>query len=616
MEVVIEEMDRITYSLEHGRMKSVFVSSFRFYLVLFLVCFAFCSLGVRLVHLQVFKADEYSVIANSARGNFVTLKARRGDIVDRKGNLLATTRSVVEVGMDPHSVRVEDRIKFPELGRLLNVPLVVLNEAANKLTRRVGERISEVRNVRWVKLKEEVDEGTYAKIQALEIKGVYGNFKHSRLYPNRTLASHLVGYVNKEGLSTMGVERFAEYYLKGQDGWMESEKDGRRREMPQYRSMLVEPKDGLNVELSIDRIIQGIVEEELRTIVGTYDPLSASIIVSDPASGYVLALGNVPDFDLNLFNRVDLETQRNRALSDLYEPGSTFKIVPVCGALNDSLIGAEDIVDCSESRYKVGSKSLRLPSDHHPLGKISVSEVVRKSSNRGAAQLGIKLGASRLYEYCKAFGFGQKSEFGIGGERKGILHHPKRWDGLTITRLPMGHAVSVTPMQIHQAMSAVANDGILMRPQFISRIFDNEGKTVVSFSSKSVRRVVSKSVARKVSEMLIDVVSDEGTAKRAKIDGFAVAGKTGTTQKIIEGRYSNRHHVASFVGYFPAESPKIAITVVVDEPKMKKGTLGYGGSVAAPSFRRVGKKIIAYLGLEPPVPKEFATRFEGGNRAL
>ena len=290
--------------------------------------------------------------------------------------------------------------------------------------------------------------------------------------------------------------------------------------MHQYRSMLVEPKDGLNVELSIDRIIQGIVEEELRTIVGTYDPLSASIIVSDPASGYLLALGNAPDFDLNLFNRVDLETQRNRALSDLYEPGSTFKIVPVCGALNDSLIGAEDIVDCSESRYKVGSKSLRLPSDHHPLGKISVSEVVRKSSNRGAAQLGIKLGASRLYEYCKAFGFGQKSEFGIGGERKGILHHPKRWDGLTITRLPMGHAVSVTPMQIHQAMSAVANDGILMRPQFISRVFDNEGKTVVSFSSKSGRRVVSKSVARKVSEMLIDVVSDEGTAKKAKIDGL------------------------------------------------------------------------------------------------
>ena len=255
----------------------------------------------------------------------------------------------------------------------------------------------------------------------------------------------------------------------------------------------------------------------MRTIVGTYDPLSASIIVSDPASGYLLALGNAPDFDLNLFNRVDLETQRNRALSDLYEPGSTFKIVPVCGALNDSLIGAEDIVDCSESRYKVGSKSLRLPSDHNPLGKISVSEVVRKSSNRGAAQLGIKLGASRLYEYCKAFGFGQKSEFGIGGERKGILHHPKRWDGLTITRLPMGHAVSVTPMQIHQAMSAVANDGILMRPQFISRVFDNEGKTVVSFSSKSVRRVVSKSVARKVSEMLIDVVSMKVRQKKRKL---------------------------------------------------------------------------------------------------
>ena len=240
-----------------------------------------------------------------------------------------------------------------------------------------------------------------------------------------------------------------------------------------------------------------------------------------------------------------------------------------------------------------------MPSDHHPLGKISLREVVQKSSNRGAAQLGIKLGASRLYDYCKMFGFGDSSGIGLTGERSGMLHHPDRWDGLTITRLPMGHAVAVSAIQVHAAMSSVANDGILMRPILIRRVFDEEGKTVVNFNPDPVRRVVSEKVAKIMTEMLVSVVSPEGTAVRAKINGYSVAGKTGTTQKIIDGKYSNRHHVASFCGFFPAEDPLVAVTVVVDEPNMTKGRLGYGGSVAGPVFQRVAKKVIGYMGIKP-----------------
>ena len=226
------------------------------------------------------------------------------------------------------------------------------------------------------------------------------------------------------------------------------------------------------------------------------------------------------DFDPNLFNTAELETQRNRALSDLYEPGSTFKIVAVGGAMNEGLISATDIIDCTKSTIRRGNRNLRLPSDHHPLGKISVSKVVQKSSNRGAARLGILLGSQRLYDYCKAFGFGQKTDFGIGGERKGILHTPAKWDGLTITRLPIGHAVSVTPMQIHAAMSCVANDGVLMKPQFISRVFDHAGKTVVPFDPKPVRKVISSKVSRQLSEMLVSVVSKEGTARGLQLRAF------------------------------------------------------------------------------------------------
>ena len=599
-------------------MKSYFISPFRFYFIFFSVSFAFCSLGGRLVYLQLFKATDYAELASGARKNFIEVKARRGDIVDSKGNLLATTRSVVEIGVDPHSVTEEDWGKFGTLADLLKLPQSEIEEAARKLTRRGGREGKEVRKVRWVKLKDEVDEETYRFVQKLKIKGVYGNFKHSRLYPNRQLASHVLGFVNKEGVPAMGVERYANYYLKGQDGWKESEKDGRRHEMPQHRSFEVSEHDGLNVELTIDRMIQDMVEGELKGIVEEFDPISASIIVSDPKTGYVLALGNVPDFDPNLFNETELSNQRNRALSDVYEPGSTFKIVAVSGAMNEGLVGPEDLIDCSVSTVQRGSRHLRLPSDHHPLGKISLSEVVQKSSNRGAAQLGIKLGPQKLYDYCRAFGFGQRTGIGIGGERQGVLHHPKRWDGLTITRLPMGHAVSATPMQVHSSMSAVANDGILMKPQFVRRAFDSQGKTVVSFNPKPVRRVVHSGVAKSLNKMLVSVVSNEGTATRARLSGFDVAGKTGTTKKLIEGRYSNRHHVASFVGFFPADDPEIVITVVVDEPKMKKGLTGYGGSVAAPAFQRLGKKIIAYMGLKPNQAKgkSFAITSEGQRSAL
>ena len=580
-------------------MKSIFISPYRFYLVFFAVSITFCSLGGRLVYLQVFRSNDFSEFADGARKNVVKIKARRGDIVDRKGNLLATTRSVVNVGLDPHSVIAEDLSKVGTLAELLKIEPRVIIEAVEKKVRVTNEPNKSVSKVRWVKLKEEVDEDTYQKIKSLNFKGIYGNYKHSRLYPGNSLASHILGYVNKEGVATMGAERFADYYLKGQDGWKESEKDGRRREMPQYRTVEVLPRDGLNVELTIDWMIQNMVEKELVRIVEDYNPISASVIVSEVATGSILALANAPDFDPNYFNKSELETQRNRALSDVYEPGSTFKIVAVAGCMNEGLVDEKDIIDCSVGVMQKGSKRYRLPGDHNPLGKISVSKVVQKSSNRGAAQLGIMLGSKRLYEYCRSFGFGQKTGFGIGGERRGTLHHPKNWDGLTITRLPMGHAVSTTPMQVHAAMSVIANDGILMKPKFINRIFDRNGKTVTPFYPTPVRKVMGHGVAKTLTNMLVSVVSNEGTARKARIEGFDVAGKTGTTQKIIDGKYSRNHHVGSFVGFFPAEKPKIVITVVVDEAKMKNGLLGYGGTVAAPAFQNIAKQIIGYLGIEP-----------------
>jgi len=448
-------------------------------------------------------------------------------------------------------------------------------------------------------LKEDVDEATYRRIQDLKIDGVYGNYKHSRLYPNEALASHVLGYVNKEGKACMGIELMADYYLRGQDGWRESERDGRRREMPQFRSVEFMAREGLSVELSIDRVIQDRVEEEIKMIMKEYSPVSVSIIVSEPVTGEILAMANGPSFDPNFYNDSPLANHRNRCLTDLYEPGSTFKIIPVGAALNEKILKVEDIIDCSISRYQLGKKSLRLPKDHHPLGKISLHQVVEKSSNRGAAQVGLRLGPERLYSYSRAFGFGERTNLGLVGERKGTLHKPENWDGLTITRLPMGHAVSVTPMQVHGSMCVVANGGILMKPSLIRRVFDDEAKTVIPFKPQAVRRVIDEEVADQLAQMLVAVVGPKGTARSAMISGFQVAGKTGTTQKIIDGKYSSSHHVASFSGFFPADNPKAVITVVVDEPKMKKGRLGYGGSVAGPSFKNIASRLISYFGIQP-----------------
>ncbi len=597
-------------------MRSAFLSPCRCYLVFAAITCVFCSLAGRLVYLQVVKGDALRDSAQNARQNFSVLLARRGDIVDAKGNLFATTRSLVEVGVDPQAAQDIDLIKVSKLAELLQISEQEIIKAFSNKTRPGNEFSGEVRPIRWTKIADDVEEDVYRRLMELEIKGVYGNFKHSRLYPGNKLASHVIGFVNKEGIPSMGVEKTVDYYLRGQAGWREWERDGRRRELLQYRTREVPSEDGLNVELSIDRMIQDIVERELASVVEEYNPMSACIIVSEPSTGYVLAMANAPDFDPNKFNKYEMGNLRNRTITDVYEPGSVFKIVAAGGAMNENLVTGESIIDCSTSITMRGSRKYRLPRDDHPLGKISVEEVVVHSSNRGAAQLGIMLGASRFYEYCKSFGFGARTGVGFRGERRGTLHHPKRWDGLTITRMPMGHAISVTPMQMHSAMSAVASNGILMKPQVVRRVYDSEGKTVVEFKPRSIRRVLRTEVAKNLTGMLAKVVS-EGTAKRAKIKGYLVAGKTGTTKKIIEGQYSNRHHIASFVGFLPANDPRIVISVIVDEPKMKPGRIGYGGSVAGPAFQRVAKEVIGYLGVRPnQTDEELATMQNRRARAL
>lgn len=584
-------------------MSKAFVSTARAALVSSAVAFAFCVLIGRLFYLHVWEQEALLEHVESNRKMVQIVEARRGNVVDNRGNLLATTHTTIDLGVDPQSVRETDREKFTELANLIDQPLEKVIRAIETKTRKGSDHAQAVSLIKWAYLAKGLDEDTYDKVRELGIKGVYGNRKYSRTYPGGKLAAHVLGYVNYEETPVTGVERFFDYYLRGQDGWRETERDGRRRELAQFRAREVAPADGLNVALSVDLMVQHIVEQEVARLAAEYNPESVSVIVSEPSTGAVMAMANYPTYDPNEFyntKKYPIDSQRNRALTDLIEPGSTFKIVPAAAALNEGIVEPEDIFQTGVERVSYKGRSLKLPSDHHTYDSLSMHDIVVKSSNRGAAHLGLILGENRLHDYAEAFGFGEKTGFDLGGEVSGTLHSVKNWDGLTITRLPMGHAVSATPMQIHGAMSVIANKGVLMEPLIAERVFDAAGNDIVHFSPKAKRRVVSTEVAQTVADMLVDVVGKDGTARKAAIDNYSVAGKTGTTQKIVNGKYSRQHHVASFSGFFPANKPALVITVVVDEPQLKG--VGYGGSVSAPAFRNIAEACIAYLGIRPSRP--------------
>lgn len=595
-------------------MSKLFITPWRLYLLSLALTVGFGAVVYRLTSLHIIKRDALTQKAEANRKSIHTLTARRGNILDNRGNLMASTRPLIEVGIDPQVYDEEkDGGKLSELARLLGLPVESVVEAANRKLIAPADGITgEIKRVHWVKLADKVEEPEFLEIQKLNIKAVYGNRRYDRYYPGQTTAAHVLGYIGYvdeevetvDGMTKetvlrplMGVERYMDFYLRGQDGWRETEHDGRRRELAQYRRE-ISPTDGLNIELTLDMVIQTMAENEIERLVKEYNPDGVSIIVSRPATGEILALANHPTFNPNEFWKSDLGALRNRAVSDVFEPGSTFKIVAASGALNEQLVTPGTIIDCEPGVAEYRNRRIRLPKDDHRLGRATVREIVYKSSNRGAAHLGMLLGDDQMYRYSNAFGFGEPTGYGPGGEVAGILHPVNRWDGLTISRLPMGHAISATPMQVHFAMATIANGGVLMEPHIVKRVLDQQGNTVVVFAPRTKRRVVSPGVAESLSEMLEKVVSPEGTANRATIPGYQAAGKTGTSQKIIDGKYSNTHHIATFTGFFPASAPELTITVIVDEPHLK-GT-GYGGIVAAPCFKHIGERIIQYLAIKPP----------------
>jgi len=630
-------------------MSKGFASSYRIVLLSTGLFLGFGALGMRLVWLHVIDRDSLLKTITRVRHQLIPEKAKRGDIRDARGGILATSSSRLILGVDPHALRPQDEEKWPRLAAMINLPEAELRRifftkfrepspltpatAASARAKPadlvfdlglpapasvsaapdtpVADDDSDLdptpdekgrRAIRWAKLREDISEAQYAEILKLGIKGVYGDRAYHRAYPNNQIAAHVIGYVNRQQEAVAGIEAYADFYLRGQPGWRVGERDGRGGELPQFLARQVPPAHGYSVMLSIDLIVQDIVEQELTHLAEKYQPLKASIIVSDPRTGFILGMGNYPTFNLNEYNKVpkdEMVRMKNVAVADIYDPGSVFKIVAAAGALEERLVKPTSLFDCSQERVMYRGSSLKLPGEDHRMGTLTVSEIISHSSNRGAAQLGMALGEERLYRYARAFGFGAKLGFPVGGEVSGILNPYKEWNKIDIVIIPMGHSVSSTVLQMHQAMSVIASGGMLLRPQIIRQVRDAANEEVYRFDRVEIGRAVSPETARTVAQMLTGVVKPGGTAVEAAIDGFDVAGKTGTSQKFLNGEWSKKHHIASFVGFFPAGRPQVVISVVVDDADHRTPSgVAYGRTVAAPSFKRIGERLVPILNIQ------------------
>ena len=574
----------------------------------------FTAFSARLIHLQVAMHEELAAKAADKHVNKEPIFARRGTIEDVHGEPLAQNEPIRTVIAD--GSLIEDHAA---VARILAAPLEMSeSQLIEKLaTQRFSKNDNKKVPARYIvvkkKVRDSVASGIAAEMTKRKLRGVRFEPDTERIYPNGPMAAHVIGYVNSENVGVEGIEKNLDQYLQGHDGFRYIEHDRTGKELVLYRGQERAPRDGLKVRLTLDMGLQQIVESELDAAMKQFRPKMATCILMRPQTGEILALANRPHFDPNAIHTSEEDARRNRAITDMVEPGSTFKIVTTAAALHQKLVRPDSYIFCENGRYKFGGHTLK---DHHPYADLSVEEILIKSSNIGVAKLGIQLGDHKLYEYVRLFGFGDRTGINLPGEIPGVVHLPHRWSKVSITRVPMGHEVGATAMQVVTAMAVIANGGRLLMPQIVREVTDAEGAPVVGFQVTEVRRVISPEIAAIVRDALVQVVSKKGTASLAHVSGYKVAGKTGTAQKIgPNGTYESKY-VVSFAGFMPAENPEFVAIVMLDEAQTKPG-LNYGGLVAAPIFSRIGERAARYLNLVPtpePPPGEGVLTQQGNAR--
>ncbi len=531
---------------------------------------------VRLVQLQIFEHSSFAQLAVQKQQVTRSVLPPRGVIYDSRMDAIAT------------SVPVSTAVAEPR--RIPNKTAVArrLAEILRMNPRELESRMKDPARQAFMIVKRRIDPDAEKRIESMGIHGIYFVDESMRVYPSRELASQALGFVNMNGDGGAGIELQYDRELKGKEGIYSFDVDARRRS---FRLKVEKPPvQGHSLVLSIDKSIQYIADRELAAGVEKSKARGGVAIVMESETGRILALSNYPSFNCNTYNEYNPEFWRNKAVSDIFEPGSTFKVVVATAALEAGLTRADEMIDCQMGSISIGGHTFH---DDHSYGLLSFSQILELSSNVGAAKLGLRLGQQRLYEALRNFGFGSKTGVDLPGEIVGLVRDWRQWSGLSIGAISFGQEVGVTSLQILSAINSIANGGYRVRPSIVDRVIDEKGD-LVSIRTPERIRLMSPQTAAAVSSAFEGVVL-RGTARRAALEGYRAAGKTGTAQKIVDGRYSKSKYMASFIGFAPLPKPRITVLVQIDEPRGSH----YGGVICAPVFQTIAQESLLQLGIPP-----------------
>lgn len=555
---------------------------FRVYVVTLLFLAGMGTVLARAYQLQVLQRERLTSIALAGYKGVVKLPPKRGTIYDCEGHELAVSVEVASVYSHPHQVTDKQRTAR-ELSRILN-----LNQSA------VMELLNSKRPFVWIARKIAPEKARQVLSQKLE--GVATTPESRRYYPGKEIAAQLIGFAGEDNEGLEGVEKKFDAVLKGPDYTLVQMRDAMRR--PFYISTPVADDGMRHMVLTIDKDIQYKADQALKEVVEKTRAKGGHCIVVNPRTGEILAMSTAPLFNPNSFEKSKPALWRNQGITDCFEPGSAMKTFLMAAAIDKGIASPQTAFFCENGAYKIGTNTIH-EHDAKKYGSLTLTEIVTVSSNIGAVKVGQKLGYKNFHEYLKKFGFGEKTGIDLVGEREGFVRPPRDSKEIDKATVYFGQGVTVTSLQLVMAMSAIANQGVLMKPLIVKAIKDQQGRTVKEFHPEIVRRVISREAAQKATQILENVVSEKGTAKLAMIGGYRVAGKTGTAQKVDPRTraYSRRNYMAVFLGFVPSDDPRLAAIVVVDEPE----GIPYGGVVSAPIFRQVGAWTLNHLRVNPQV---------------
>lgn len=548
----------------------------RMYVVLTLLSLAPLMIAMQVVRIHLTQGDELREQGERQASSFVTIPAVRGAILDQAGRTLAVNTARYDLAVDPSAPGFDRAASsfFERLSKLTGRP-------ASAFRQKVRARSSP----QYVLLLRGITEDQKEAVESWGVPGLLPDPTFARRYNYGSAASHVLGHVSSDGDGISGLELHYEAFLQGVDGRRAVKRDRLGQIKAYVQGKVVEPKHGETLVLTIDLIRQTVLEEELARGMAETNATWGSAVAMDPATGAILAMANMPTYDPNRAGIFGTEARRNRAVTDRLEPGSTFKLVAAAAAVEQGLVSLDDSIDTGEGWAVIQGRTLH---DTHANGTITFADVIALSSNVGTAKVAARMQPGVLYQYARNLGFGHPTWIDLPGEVQGLLKRPDDWSGTSLTSIAIGYEVDVTPLQLATAYAALANGGLLVQPHVVSERRDVTGSVTWRARQDSVRRALSEQTARKLLPAFERVVN-EGTAKQAVVEGLPIAGKTGTARKVSGGSYAPGAYRASFVGFFPADDPKVVLAVVLDEPR----TSWYGGSAAAPIFQRTAKRWIA-----------------------